>query len=131
MTCYLKAGSGYRRLALGLAVIVIASGVASGLQGRKTSRVKRVDELFNRNCARCHGADGRSQTPQGKLFLAPDFTDSEWWKKNSRITNTKSLRSVVVRGKAAMPAFGKKLTRSQIDLLVERIRSFRQSERKS
>jgi mono/diheme cytochrome c family protein len=116
---------------LGLVLLTLATGAARGLQRRKASSVKKVDELFNRNCARCHGADGRSDTPQGKLFLAPDFTDQEWWSKNSRITNTKALRSVIVRGKAAMPAFGKKLSRSEIDLLLERVRSFRKSERKS
>jgi len=115
---------------LGLVLLTLATA-ARGLQRRKASSVKKVDELFNRNCARCHGADGRSDTPQGKLFLAPDFTDQEWWSKNSRITNTKALRSVIVRGKAAMPAFGKKQNRSEIDLLVGRIRSFRKSERKS
>jgi mono/diheme cytochrome c family protein len=115
-----------------LAVLLIPSAAAtSESQRRKTSHARRVNELYNRNCARCHGAAGRSDTPQGQLFKAPDFTDPEWWSKNSRITNTKALKSVVVRGKAAMPAFGKKLTRSEIDLLVERIRSFRQSERKS
>jgi mono/diheme cytochrome c family protein len=70
--------------------------------------------LFNRNCARCHGADGRSDTPQGRLFLAPDFTDAGWWRKNSKTTTSKALRSAIVRGKAAMPSFGKKLTRSEI-----------------
>ena len=115
---------------LGLVLLTLATA-ARGLQRRKASSVKKVDELFNRNCARCHGADGRSDTPQGKLFLAPDFTDQEWWSKNSRITNTKALRSVIVRGKAAMPAFGKRLRRSEIDLLLERIRSFRKSERKT
>lgn len=130
MNCYLKAGSVFGAALLALVAFVIPNAVASGEQPRrKMTRAKKVDELFNRNCARCHGADGRSETPQGKLFMAPNFTDAEWWKKNSRLTSNKTLRTVVVRGKAAMPAFGKKLTRSEIDLLVERIRSFRQSER--
>jgi mono/diheme cytochrome c family protein len=129
---YLKAGLGCFVSVVALIVLLVPNVVVNGnLQKRKTSRAKRVDELFNRNCARCHGADGRSDTPQGRLFLAPDFTDAGWWSKNSKTTNSKALRSVIVRGKAAMPAFGKKLTRSDIDLLVERIRSFRQSERKS
>lgn len=107
-------------------------GIArAAFQRRTSARVRQVDELFNRNCARCHGADGRSNTQQGQLFKAPDFTDPEWWKKNSTISSTRTLRSLVTRGKAAMPAFGKKLTRSEINLLVNRIRSFRKSERKS
>jgi mono/diheme cytochrome c family protein len=118
-----------------LALLLIPNepgGIARGaFQRQPSARVRRVDELFNRNCARCHGADGRSDTPQGHLFKAPDFTDPEWWKKNSSITSTRTLRSIVARGKAGMPGFGKKLTRSEINLLVDRIRSFRKSERKS
>lgn len=130
MNRYLKTGSLFGAALLTLAAFIIPhTSASSELQRRKAARVKRVAELFNRNCARCHGADGRSETPQGKLFLAPNFTDAEWWKKNSRLTSNRTLRTIIVRGKAAMPAFGKKLTRSEIDLLVEQIRSFRQSER--
>ena len=101
------------------------------VQGNTSARTKQVDELFNRNCARCHGADGRSDTPQGHLFNAPDFTDPNWWKKNSSVAGARSLRSIVARGKASMPGFGKKLTRAEINLLVNRIRSFRKLERKN
>ena len=114
------------------AVLVIPTRVVSGaFQQQRSSRGKHVDELFNRNCARCHGADGRGDTPLGHLYKAPDFTDAEWWKKNSDISGVKTLRSIVTRGKAGMPAFGKKLTRTEINLLVERIRRFRKLERKS
>jgi mono/diheme cytochrome c family protein len=104
---------------------------SSGFDRGSSARMKKVDELFNQNCARCHGADGRSDTPSGHLFKAPDFTDAEWWKKNSRITGPRTLRLIVARGKAGMPGFGKKLTRPQISLLVERVRSFRKLGRKS
>lgn len=114
-----------------LGVVVVPTGLVSDAQRKPSSRARKVDELFNKNCARCHGADGRSDTPQGHLFNAPDFTDPEWWKRDSSITSTRTLRSVVRRGKAAMPAFGKKLSRSEINLLVDRIRSFRKLERKS
>lgn len=133
MRCYLKARFGHCVVVVAVVTsLLIATEVAveSG-QVRKTSRTKKVNELFNQNCARCHGPDGRGETPQGKLFNAPNFTDPEWWQKNSRITNPNRQRSIIIRGKATMPAFGKKLTRSEINLLLGRIRSFRQSERKS
>ena len=131
MNRYLNGAIGCFVLVLALIAFLVPAAESGNLQKRKTPRTRTVNELFMKNCARCHGADGRSDTPQGRLFLAPDFTDAEWWSKNSRTTNSKALRAVIVRGKATMPAFGKKLTRSEIDLLVERIRSFRQSERKS
>jgi len=107
---------------------LITSGIAAGVQRKSSARLK-VDELFNRNCARCHGADGRGDTPSGHLFKSPDFTNSEWWQKDSK--STTALRGVVVRGKGSMPAFGKKLTRTEINLLVDRIRKFRKPERQS
>jgi mono/diheme cytochrome c family protein len=114
-----------------LAALLLQAAIGrAALQRKKLPRAKHVDELFNRNCARCHGADGRGDTPLGHVYKAPDFTDVEWWRKNADISNTRTLKSIVTRGKAGMPAFGKKLTRSEINLLVDRIRSFRKLERK-
>jgi mono/diheme cytochrome c family protein len=117
-------------------VFLVESGIAgTALQksrsGSSTQRKQRVNELYNRNCARCHGADGRGDTPLGHTFNAPDFTDPEWWEENSAITSTRRLRSIVIRGKAGMPAFGKKLTKPEIILLVDHVRSFPKLQRKS
>src|SRR5438445_13784079 len=54
----------------------------------------QVGDLFRNNCARCHGADGAGDTPQGHANNAPDFTDPEWWRKHSDITNTRRLVSI-------------------------------------
>ena len=86
-----------------------------------------VSNLFRNNCARCHGADGRADTPLGHIYNTPDLTDPEWWRKNSRITNAASLVSIVSRGRGGMPAFGKKLKRTEIRLLVGYVRKFKHS----
>jgi cytochrome c5 len=86
-----------------------------------------VVDLFRTNCARCHGADGRGDTPLGHTYQAPDFTDSEWWRKHSDTTRSRSLVSIVARGKGGMPAFGKELKPSEIKLLVNYVRRFRKS----
>ncbi len=111
-------------------VLLIPAGIAGVESERKSSARIKVDELFKRNCARCHGADGRGATPSGHLYNAPDFTDPAWWEKHSAITNTRSLRSVVARGKAGMPGFSKKLSKTEINLLVGRILKFQTPERK-
>ncbi|MEP6741856.1 MAG: cytochrome c [bacterium] len=118
----------YSLLLLGVTLFFVLLATTSGAFEQKTfSRAKQVDELFARNCARCHAADGSGDTPLGHLYQAPDFTDSDWWKQNSRITRTRSLKSIITHGKAGMPAFGKKLTGSEINLLIRRVRSFRQT----
>ena len=64
-------------------------------------------------------------TALGKRFNAPDFTDHEWWEKHAQIANDRALIGIVERGKGGMPAFGKKLTRSEIKTLVNYVRRFR------
>jgi len=117
-----------RRLGLILLMfLLIESGaLALGLQPRTTKTTSsRADDLFRQNCARCHGAEGRGDTPLGKTLNAPDFTDTDWWQKHSDITSSKSLAGIVNHGKGGMPAFGKKLTRTEINLLVGYVRKFR------
>src|ERR1043165_3991585 len=92
---------------------------------QQRSKSTGVAELFRNNGARCHGADGRGQTPSGELYKAPDLTDAEWWREHSNITRTGDLIRIVTHGKGAMPAFGKKLKRGEISQLVKYARQFR------
>jgi len=111
-----------------LSVELTVIGISSARRRRSQSTLRaaeQVDNLFRNNCARCHGADGRGDTPLGHTYNAPDFTDTEWWRKHSSITGTRTLRSIVARGKGGMPAFGKKLKRSEINLMVDHVRRFR------
>src|SRR2546422_726923 len=94
-------------------------------QSKRSSTL--VVDLFRTNCARCHGADGRADTPLGHTYNAPDFTGAEWWRKHSDITSPGRLVSIVSHGKGGMPAFGKKLRPSEIKLLVKYVRRFRKS----
>ena len=86
---------------------------------------QQVEDLFRYNCARCNGADGRGDTPLGHMYSAPDFTDPEWWEKHSNIATSASLVSIVSKGKGGMPAFGKKLSRTEIRRLVGYVRRFK------
>jgi len=71
--------------------------------------------LFLEYCAKCHGKNGTGDTPKGKQLMARDFTDAEWQsaKKDAQLIKT------VTEGGEDMPAFGKKLTREQIEGLVK------------
>jgi mono/diheme cytochrome c family protein len=106
--------------------VLIEAADSSPLRDRSAtpSRVN-VEELFRDNCARCHGSDGRGDTPLGRTYNTPDFSDAEWWQKHSSITGKSSLAAIVSQGKGGMPAFGKKLRRSEINLLVKYVRRFR------
>lgn len=96
---------------------------------KEAAQTKRISpfvvDLFQTNCARCHGADGRGDTPLGHTYNAPDFTDSDWWRKHSDIATTGRLVSIVNHGKGGMPAFAKKLKATEIKMLVSYVRRFR------
>src|SRR5438046_1066548 len=105
------------RAVVGLVLVLLAPFVVELTVTRAKSSQRRestvrprgdqqVEDLFRTNCARCHGADGRGDTPQGHTYNAPDLTDPDWWQKHANITNSTSLVSIVSQGKGGMPAFG-------------------------
>ena len=71
--------------------------------------------LFLEYCAKCHGKDGTANTPKGKQLMARDYTDAEW---QSSKTDAQLIKTVTDGGED-MPAFGKKLTKEQIEGLVK------------
>jgi mono/diheme cytochrome c family protein len=78
--------------------------------------------VYTENCARCHGADGRSQTPMGKVFAATNLADANWWKKER--VGDKRLTASIRDGRGQMPAFGKKLSKEEIAALVAYVKTF-------
>lgn len=112
-------------LSFALPVFQTRAYVTPGSASQTKPKPASVRELFEANCARCHGADGRSQTPLGETYKSPDLTDGEWWKKNADITSTRSLIGIVTNGRGGMPGFGKKLKSAEIKSLVNYVRKFR------
>ena len=117
-------GSGILLLALFSVDLAFTNGASSQRRTAAKPPGVSVADLFRNNCARCHGADGAGDTPLGHTYNTPDFTDPEWWRKNSKITNTKSLVLIVGQGKGGMPSFRKKLTGTEIRRLVDYVRKF-------
>ena len=71
--------------------------------------------LFKEYCAKCHGEDGKADTPRGQKMNARKFADPEWQQGK---TDAELIESVT-EGKDDMPPFGKKLTKEQIEGLVK------------
>jgi mono/diheme cytochrome c family protein len=94
-------------------------------KGGRAAQLERGRALYMQNCARCHGADGRSQTEQGELYGATDLADGRWW-KDARV-NDRRLTSAIANGKrGGMPAFGKRLAKGDIAALVVFVRTLKQ-----
>ena len=71
------------------------------------------EATFKLKCAMCHGADGLSNTPAGKVLKAASFKDAVVLNKSEA-----ELISIVKTGKNKMPAFGDKLSEDQIKSAV-------------
>ena len=95
--------------------LVLGSLLASPAQALASDQT--TQDLYKERCQKCHGADGKADTPAGKKLEAHDFhseevtkmTDAEWIK-------------VTTDGKKKMPAFKEKLSADEIKSLIAYIR---------
>ena len=78
-------------------------------------------QLYAKQCASCHGKDGRAKTIKGKLKHARNLTDAEW---QERVSDERIFNSIT-NGKDKMPAYGKKLSQEQIEALATYVRAFK------
>lgn len=76
-------------------------------------------QIYVRNCAECHGSDGRARTAKGKRAGATDFTGSDW--------NTDEARGIriITNGKGEMPSFKGRLKPSEIRSVWNYVLQFR------
>ncbi len=74
--------------------------------------------LYLQNCARCHGSDGRANTPMGRTLEAADLTAPDVKAKSAT-----SIERAIRNGRPDMPAFGKKLRPAQIRSIAIYVRS--------
>lgn len=98
----------------GLASRSFANLLSASRQTGKQAATTR--EVFNRNCARCHGFNGKGETEQGRKYEVPDLTIE------LRQASSAKIVRVITHGKVDMPAFGKKLSKKQITALASYVK---------
>jgi mono/diheme cytochrome c family protein len=74
-------------------------------------------DLYKTTCQKCHGADGRGDTPAGKKFEARDFHSPDVQKMTDA-----ELIKITSEGQKKMPSYKDKLTQDQIKDLVAYVR---------
>lgn len=83
------------------------------------SYVNSDSSIYARYCARCHGNDGRAQTPKGKQTGATNFTSPKWQPNGAKAIRT------ITNGKGKMPAFKDSLNEEQIQSVWNYVRGFK------
>ena len=82
-------------------------------------RAQLIETAWSRQCASCHGPDGRGDGPQGPMVGARDLTTQAW---QASVTDEQLARSIRA-GKGKMPAFD--IPEIAITALIGRIRARR------
>ncbi|HEX7632490.1 MAG TPA: cytochrome c [Lacunisphaera sp.] len=91
-----------------------------------TVRATDAQENWDKNCASCHGKDGKGATKAGRMAGVKDLTDPAYQKD---IKDEKALAAIKdgikdEKGKEKMKAFAEKLTPEEMKALVAHVRSF-------
>ena len=118
-----------RRCALGMAAFLcfvasinVSYTIHSAGQNKNAAQdTLDASALFARNCAKCHGKDGRAKTFRGKLTGARNLTDAEW---QANVSDERLFNSIT-NGRGKMSSFSKKLSSAQIESLVAHVRSLK------
>lgn len=88
------------------------------------------EELWMKNCKKCHGEDGKADTIMGKKFGIRDYTSQAAQAEFS----DKSIRDAIVDGieneddRKVMISFGNKLSDEEVDTLVDYVRGLAPKE---
>ena len=68
-----------------------------------------ANAVFQKNCSKCHGKEGKGDTKVGKKLKVQDYTDAAWQKKVTDEELTKAIKEGKGEkqedGETAMPKF--------------------------
>lgn len=93
-----------------------------------TAKIIAADaqEIWEKNCAACHGKDGKGETKMGKKSGCKDYTDA---KVQTEMTDEKVLKAIkegVKEGdKEKMKSFADKVSDDEAKALIVYIRTFK------
>jgi cytochrome c553 len=105
--------------------MIVAAILTAFLVSAASLRAADAKATYDKQCAKCHGPDGKGQTKMGKQAGAKDYTDP---KVQAEITDEKATKAmkegVKVNGKEVMkPA--ENLTDADIKALIAHVRAFK------
>jgi len=91
-----------------------------------TAAAADASALWAKDCAMCHGKDGKGDTKAGQMLHAPDFTDAKTQAKLKDDTMLKAIKEGIKDkdGRLKMKAFPN-LSDEEAKALVQHVRSFK------
>lgn len=106
---------------------LIVFGVALLMAGVISARAADAKEIYDKDCAKCHGADGKGKTKMGEKLGVKDYTDAKVQEEMKDAEMVKAIKEGVKEkgtDKTKMKAFPD-LSDAEIKALVAHIRQFK------
>ncbi len=106
-----------------LLIAAVACGLAAGL----SAKAAEAKENWAKQCAKCHGEDGKGETKMGKKAGCKDLTDAMVQAAKTDDQLFKAIKEGVKEGdKTLMKAYGEEgLSDQEIKALVAHVRSLK------
>ena len=105
---------------------LIVISVALLVAGAVSVRAADAKENWEKNCTKCHGADGKGKTKMGEKLGMKDYTDAKVQDGMKDDAMTKAIKDGVKDGeKTKMKGFGDVLSEAEIKALVKYTRDFK------
>jgi mono/diheme cytochrome c family protein len=114
-----------RRHRLGRRLSIVTAAAlwgATAAGAEETKPASPAKELFVKNCAVCHSADGTAQTAAAKKLGVKDLSQSKL--TDAQIIQQISEGRQENQSATKMPAFKERLTRPEIESLVPVVKEF-------
>ena len=84
-----------------------------------------VKETWEKNCAKCHGADGKGDTKMGKKLDIKDFTDAKYQASLKDADMLKAIKEGVKDGEKVRMKAAEGLSEEEMKALVTYVRAFK------
>lgn len=104
--------------------ILVLAVISAGLVSMNAADVQ---ENWTKNCASCHGKDGKGNTKAGKMAEVKDLTDATYQATFKDDQMFKQIKEGLKdkNGKERMKPFADKLNDEEVKALVAHVRSFK------
>jgi cytochrome c6 len=88
-------------------------------------RADDADATWGKTCKKCHGVDGKGQTPMGKKLDLKDMTDAKFQASFTDAEATKAIKEGIKDGDKTKMKAAEGLTDDDIKALVAKVRAFK------
>ena len=106
--------------------LIKCGALAVVLLGGMSVMAADAKESWDKECAKCHGQDGRGQTKMGRQSGAKDYTDP---KVQAEMDDAKAITRIKEglkeNGKEKMKPYADKFSEDEMKALVAHMRSFK------